>query len=94
MSNRLSWRLADFQGVIISASLDIIAQLRAMLAAARTAVTDETKPGSDAEFAKTLKSIQELTPLIEREINTVVMACTLARRQAMQKTNVSGSTFH
>ncbi len=46
------------------------------------------------EFAKTLKSIQELTPIIEREINTVVMACTLARRQAMQRPNFFGPTFH
>ena len=77
-----------------SASLDLVAQLRAMLAGAYTLVTDETKPGSDAEFARTLKNIQELTPIIEREINTVVMACTIARRQAMQRPNVSGSTFH
>lgn len=77
-----------------SASLDIVAQLRAMLAGAYTLVTDETKPGSDAEFARTLKNIQELTPIIEREINTVVMACTIARRQAMQRPNFSGPTFH
>ena len=77
-----------------TASLDMIAQLRAMLAGAHTLVTDETKPSSDVEFARTLKNIQELTPIIEREINTVVMACTLARRQAMQRPNFSGSTFH
>ena len=77
-----------------TASLDIIAQLRAMLVGAHTLVADESKPGSDAEFARTLKNIQELTPIIEREINTVVMACTLARRQSMQRPNVSGSTFH
>lgn len=77
-----------------TASLDIIAQLRAMLVGAHTLVADESKPGSDAEFARTLKNIQELTPIIEREINTVVMACTLARRQSMQRPNVSSSTFH
>ena len=77
-----------------TASLDIIAHLRAMLVGAHTLVADESKPGSDAEFARTLKNIQELTPIIEREINTVVMACTLARRQSMQRPNVSGSTFH
>lgn len=77
-----------------TASLDIVAQLRAMLVGAHTLVADESKPGSDAEFARTLKNIQELTPIIEREINTVVMACTLARRQSMQRPNVSSSTFH
>lgn len=77
-----------------TASLNIIAQLRAMLVGAHTLVADESKPGSDAEFARTLKNIQELTPIIEREINTVVMACTLARRQSMQRPNVSSSTFH
>lgn len=77
-----------------TASLDIIAQLRAMIAGAHKVVTDETKPGSDSEFARTLKNLQELTPIIEREINTVVLACTLARRQATQRPNFSGPTFH
>ncbi len=77
-----------------TASLDIIAQLRAMLVGAHTLVAEESKPGSDAEFARTLKNIQELTPIIEREINAVVMACTLARRQSMQRPHFSGSTFH
>jgi hypothetical protein len=77
-----------------TASLDIIAQLRAMLVGAHTLVAEESKPGSDAEFARTLKNIQELTPIIEREINAVVMACTLARRQSMHRPHFSGSTFH
>lgn len=77
-----------------SASLDTLAQFRAMLAGAHALAVVESKPASDAEFAKTLKQIQELTPTIEREINTVVMACILARRQAMQRSGFSGPTFH
>lgn len=65
-------------------SADIIGELRAMLAGAHALVTDDTKPASDAEFAKTLKQIQELTLVIEREINSVVMACTLVRRQMLK----------
>jgi hypothetical protein len=42
-----------------TASLDIIAQLRAMLVGAHTLVADESKPGSDAEFARTLKNIRK-----------------------------------
>jgi len=53
-----------------SRSLDIIAEVRAMLAGAHALVTDETKAEPDQEYAKTLKKIQELTPIIEREINS------------------------
>jgi hypothetical protein len=75
-------------------SLDIIAQLRAMLAGAYTLVTEETKPGSDAEFARTMKNIQQLTPMIEREINTVVIACTVARRQMLKNQDFPEPSFH
>jgi integrase/recombinase XerD len=57
-------------------------------------VSDETKAASDKDCSKTLTQIQELTPIIEREINNIVMACTRARRQMLQKLDFSGPTFH
>lgn len=77
-----------------SASLDIIAELRAMLASTHALVTDETKAGSDEECAATLKQIQELTLIIEQEIHVIVLACTRARRQMFQTPDFSGPTFH
>ncbi len=75
-------------------SADVIGELRAMLAGAYALVADETKPGSDAEFTKTLKNIQELTPIIEHEINAIVLACTRARRQMLKAPGFSGPMFH
>jgi len=77
-----------------SASLDTIAQVRAILASSYALVTDETKLGMDAEIAKTLKSIQELAPIIEREINEIVLACTRARRQVARNSHFPGPPFH
>lgn len=75
-------------------SADVIGELRAMLAGAHALVTDDSKAGSDKEYAATLKQIQELTPIIEHEINAIVLACTRARRQILQKPDFSGPMFH
>ena len=77
-----------------SASLDIVAEVRAMIAGGLALVSDETKAASDKNYSTTLKRFQELTPIIEREINNIVMACTRARRQMLQKPDFSGPTFH
>lgn len=76
------------------ASLGAIAELRAMLAGVHALTLDETKVASEAEFATTLKLIREMTPIIEREVNTIVMACTRARRQMLQYPDFSGPTIH
>lgn len=77
-----------------SASLDIIAELRAMLAGAHALLTDETKAGSEKDYATTLKHIQELTLIVEQEINVIVLACTRARLQMLQTPDFSGPKFH
>jgi hypothetical protein len=75
-------------------SADVIGELRAMLVGLHTLALDETKAGSDKEFATTLKQVQELTPIIEREINSIVLACTRARRQMLKTPDFSGPMFH
>lgn len=77
-----------------SASMNVLGELRAMLAGAHTLAADDTKIASDREFAPTLKHVKQLTPIIEREINAVVLACTRARRQALKSPDFSGPTFH
>lgn len=77
-----------------SASMDVLGELRAMLAGVHVLVTDDTKIASDKEFAATLKHVQQLTPIIEREMNAVVLARTRARRQALKSPNFSRPTFH
>ncbi len=76
------------------AALNIIRQMRAALAGLHALALDGTKAGSDKEFAATLKQVEELTPIIEREINEIVLACTRARRQMLKYQDFSGPSFH
>ncbi len=75
-------------------SMDVLSELRAMLAGIHALVTDDAKIASGREFAATLKRVQQLTPIIEREMNAVVLACLRARRQALKSPDFSGPTFH
>ena len=77
-----------------SASMGILGELRAMLAGVHALVTDDTKIASDEEFATTMKTVQQMTPIIEREINAVVLACARSRRLALKAPDFSGPTFH
>ena len=77
-----------------SVSLGIIGELRAILAGLHALALDETKAGSDQEFVATLKQIQAVTPIIEREIHVVVLAFTRARRQTLQAQDFSGPMVH
>ena len=76
------------------AALNTLSQMRAMLAGLHALTLDETKAISDEEFATTLKQVEELTPIIEREINAIVLACTRARRQMLKNQDFSGPSFH
>ena len=76
------------------AALNTLSQMRAMLAGLHALTLDETKAISDEEFATTLKQVEELTPIIEREINEIVLACTRARRQMLKNQDFSGPSFH
>ena len=78
----------------VSVSLGIIGELRAILAGLHALALDETKAGSDQEFVATLKQVQAFTPIIEREIHVVVLACTRARRQTLQAQDFSGPMVH
>lgn len=75
-------------------ALDIISQVRAALAGLHALALDETKTGSDREFAATLKQMEDLTPIIEREINEIVLACTRARRQMLKSQGFLEPSFH
>ena len=77
-----------------NAGMSVLAEMRAMIAGIYDFAEDPTKAGTDAEFAATLKKVRELTPIMENEINTVVLSCTRARRQAMNAPDSPRSSFH
>ncbi len=76
------------------AALDIVRQMRAMLTGLHALALDETKTHSDKEFAAALKQVEDLTPIIEREINEIVLACTRVRRQMLKNQAFPGPSFH
>ena len=73
-----------------TAALDILAELRAMVAGVHRLAADEGRAGSEQEMATSLKQLQELTPIIEREMHAAVLACTRARRQVLQSPRAGG----
>lgn len=76
------------------ASIDVISEIRAMLGGVYALTTDAAKPAPDRDLAVTIKHLQELTPIIEHEINTVVLVCTRARRKMLKASDFPGPTLH
>jgi len=76
------------------AAVDILGEMRALLGGLHALVTDETKPASDRELTQTLRNAQQLTPIIEREIASVLYACKRARREMLSGPDFSEPTMH
>lgn len=78
-------------------SMDVLAELRGFFAGALNLV-QTTKDGPDwpdtGEVEKTLGNLQRLTPIMEKEIHTVVLDCTRARRDAIKNGPFGTPTFH
>jgi hypothetical protein len=77
-----------------TASLNILSELRALIAGVHNIAIDDSKQASSNEIAAAIKNVQQLTPIMEREINSVVLSCTRVRRQMLQPQNFSDPTFH
>lgn len=75
-------------------TLDVIRQIRALLAGIHALALHEAKSGSDKGVAATLKQVVDRTPIIEREINQIVLACTRARPNILENRGVLGQSFH
>jgi hypothetical protein len=66
------------------AAIDALAELRAIMAGIERMPIDANHPAKPSDILVSIKHLQELTLIIEREIHSVVLECTRARRQAMQ----------
>jgi hypothetical protein len=77
--------------------MDVLAELRSFFAGAFDLV-QKTKDGPDrpdkGEVERTLSNLQRLTPIMEKEIHTVVLDCTRARREAIKNGPFEAPTFH
>ena len=67
-----------------SRALDVLAEARALMAGVYALMTDPTIPGSSDELITTSTNLQGMTPIMEREIHTIVLDCTRARRAMLR----------
>ncbi len=77
-----------------TASIDILGELRAMIAGIHELALDQSKPAPSAEIEVTLKHIQQLTLNMEKELHAVVLDCTRVRRQTLREMGAPGHTLH
>ena len=76
------------------AGLDTLGQIRAMLAGAIDLMDDARKPASPDDLSGLTENLKALQPILEQEINVVILACTRARRQLLAETGLSKPMVH
>lgn len=76
-----------------NASLGALAEMRAIMAGAHDLAARSVSPPDAAEFQETFRRLRELTRVMEKEINVVVLDCARARRQMMRDVTAR-PTFH
>ena len=77
-----------------NASLAVLAEMRAIMGGAHDLATRTAEPADPARIQETFRHLRELTRIMEREINTVVLDCTRARRQMIRGATTKAPTFH
>ena len=75
-----------------NAAMGALAEMRAIMGGAHDFATRSVEPADPAQA--TFRHLRELTRIMEREINTVVLDCTRARRQMIREATAKTPTFH
>ena len=75
-----------------NAAMGALAEMRAIMGGAHDFATRSVEPADPAQA--TFRHLRELTRIMEREINTVVLDCTRARRQMIREATARTPTFH
>ena len=73
-------------------SLSLLAEMRALFAG--VAEFTSTNSGRQEDLKTTLNHLRMMTGHAEHEIHSVIIACTLARRQSLASTAATKPTFH
>ena len=71
-----------------------LGQIRAMLAGAINLLDDTGMPAAPDDLNGLADNLQALEPILEQEMNTVVLSCTRARRQLFAEKQGSKPTVH
>ena len=77
-----------------NAAMGALAEMRAIMGGAHDFATRSVEPADPAQIHATFRHLRELTRIMEREINTVVLDCTRARRQMIREATARTPTFH
>ncbi len=77
-----------------SRALDALSEIRAMMAGTVDLVRRGIQPAEASQLAITFKHFGELQRITEREIHTIALDCTRARRAGMQALGGPGPTMH
>jgi hypothetical protein len=72
----------------------VLAEIRAMLEAAREVAADLNKPGTPADVADTFRHLREVTRIVEHEMHELVLSCTRARRQMLRTMPAAKPVVH
>jgi hypothetical protein len=74
--------------------VDALGQIRAMLEGVINLLEDAGVPASPGDLTGLTDNLQALEPILEQEMNTVVLSCTRARRQLLTEKQASKSSVH
>lgn len=77
-----------------NAAMGALAEMRAIMGGAHDLATRTTESADPAQIQATFRHLRDLTRIMEREINAVVLDCTRARRQMIRDATAKAPTFH
>lgn len=77
-----------------AAGMGALGEIRALHHGALQLLEDPAQSPSERELAETLRNLEKLTPIAEKELHAVVLACVRARRQALSQFGGGRPTVH
>jgi len=75
-------------------SLDVLADLRSMVAGAVDLLGDLSKPAEPGSLQALVRNIQQMTIIAEKEMNKINLACKRARVQSLEQIPTAKPTLH
>jgi len=76
------------------AALGVLAKVRAMLAGVIDLLDDSSKPAPSDDLKALIRNIQQITTIIETEMNKATVSCTRARRHLLERIPATKPTLH
>jgi hypothetical protein len=74
--------------------LEVLGEIRAMLMGAINLLDNAGMPASPNDLKGLIDNVQELAAIVEKEMNTVILSCTQARREVLTATRQAKPTVH